>query len=181
MTMLWWNIGGILLVLLFCMAWSRTQLKPKSLLSKEKFDINRLDPYPDTKIKGKTKYRITMAMKALDQCNWLTVDKNYKEQHKIRTEFLDKYRTMIVQCLPQAEEACEEALHTITAFLCNRYPDLFEIESSIVGSMVKNKETGETFPVGSFSKGLSPLEIASRLTMEDLTILLKNEEGKHYM
>lgn len=121
-----------------------------------------------------------MNLKALDKVNWLTVDKNYKQQHNIRTEFLHKDRSMMVQCLPQADEACAEALEKITSFLCERYPAMFNMERSNSGLIIQNKETGETFSTGK-DNGMSPLEIASRLTMEDLTILLKNENGEHYM
>lgn len=120
-----------------------------------------------------------MSLKALDKDNWLTVDKNYKKQHKIRTEFLHRDRSM-VQCLPEANEACAEALEEITAFLCERYPAMFSIKRSIAGLIIQNKETGETFSTRK-DNWMSPLEIASRLTMEDLTILLRNQNGEHYM
>jgi hypothetical protein len=88
--------------------------------------VDCLAPYPDAKIKGKTNYRITMDLKSLDRQNWLTVDQNYKEQHQIRKELLLRQPEMMVQCLPEAVHACEEALQQIAEFLCGRYPLMFD-------------------------------------------------------
>lgn len=177
--MLLLNIAGVLLAFFAWITWSKMR-SPKSEAD-DKFDLKNTQPYPDAKIKGAAKYRITMSLKTQDRQNWLTVDKNYKEQHEIRAEFLRNQRSMMVQCLPQAREACEETLQEVATFLCGRYPSMFEKDASPSGTVIKNRETGETFPTERFSEEMSPLEIASKLAMEDLTILLKNDDGEHYM
>ena len=198
--MLLFDIAGILLTVLGLIVGSKLQwlkVKPKAKAQiqtkvedkdkdkepqpKETFDLGNTPPYSDAKIKGSAKYRIKMSVHRMDRQNWLTVDKNYMEQHKIREEFLRNQQSMIVQCLPQAREACEEALQEIAAFLCHRYPSMFEMDKSATRTVVRNKETGETFPTEKFSEEESPLEMASRLTMEDLTILLTDDDGEHYM
>jgi hypothetical protein len=59
---------------------------------------------------------------------------------------------------------------------------MFETQKSRSGSVIKNKATGETFSMDkSGASRLGPLEIASILAMEDLTVLLENEDGEYYM
>ncbi|KAL1953030.1 hypothetical protein VTO42DRAFT_3758 [Malbranchea cinnamomea] len=181
MAMLLWNLAGTLLVLMTGMAWYRKLYNARPSLPPEEADLDQMAPYPDTKIKGTPKHHITMGLRTLDRQNWLTVDRGYKEQHQTRMELLHKKRSIVVQCLPKAEEACNEALHQVTEFLCNRYPAIFKTENTVAGPVIENKGTHETFFVGKFTNGMSPLAVASILTMEDLTILLQTKEGDHYI
>lgn len=145
-----------------------------------RFDLEKLAPYPNEKIKGFEKHRIRMSLKKMDRINWLTVDKNYKALHSIRKELLKTQRRKMVQCLPEAKDVCQEALHEVSKFLCKRYPAMFEMDNA--EKIIRNKEVGEQFQLSNgWNESMPPLEMAARLAMDDFTIILRNEEGMHYM
>ncbi|PGH12036.1 hypothetical protein AJ79_04545 [Helicocarpus griseus UAMH5409] len=144
---------------------------------KKNFDLDNLAPYPAEGIKGRAKYRTTMALKKLDQENWLTIDKNYVEQHELRDELFQTGKNKVIKCLPEARYACEEVLQEVATYLCQRYPAVFEMGAN----SVKITKTDEVFRLRDPANALEPLEVAARLAMEDFSILLKNEKGQNYV
>lgn len=145
-------------------------------------DLKRMAPYPAQPIKGRERYRVMMDVRRLDVQNWLTVDKNYMDEHVIRGQLLAQEKSKVLQCLPESYDACLEALEEVVEFLCQRFENMFERTQVGEQSTVFNKMTGETFVFGAEKNGqMDPLEMAVRLTMEDLSILMMNEEGEYYM
>ncbi|KAL4809212.1 hypothetical protein BDV18DRAFT_76935 [Aspergillus unguis] len=145
-------------------------------------DIKRMAPYPAQPIKGRERYRVMMDVKKLDVENWLTLDKNYMDEHLVRSQLLAQEKEKVLQCLPESYEACLEALEEVVEFLTQRFANMFDLEKHGEQTTVRNKVTGETFVFGGEkSQQMDPLEIAVRLTMEDLSILMKNTEGEYYL
>ncbi|GLA48122.1 hypothetical protein AnigIFM63604_003216 [Aspergillus niger] len=144
-------------------------------------DLKKMAPYPAQPIKGRERYRVMMDVRRLDVENWLTVDKNYMDEHEVRSQLLEKEKSKVLQCLPESYEACLEALEEVVEFLCQRFSNVFEQKKCGDETTVHNKMTGETFSFGGKNKDVDPLEIAVRLTMEDLSILMKNEEDEYYL
>ncbi|THC98291.1 hypothetical protein EYZ11_002224 [Aspergillus tanneri] len=138
-------------------------------------------PYPAQPIKGRERYRVMMDVRKLDVQNWLTIDKNYMDEHQIRGQLLQQEKNKVLQCLPESYEACLEALEEVVDFLCQRFSNMFERKKSGDESTVYNKMTGETFVFGGQNRDVDPLEIAVRLTMEDLSILMKNADDEYYL
>ncbi|KAK1144685.1 hypothetical protein N8T08_004989 [Aspergillus melleus] len=144
-------------------------------------DLKRVAPYPAQPIKGRERYRVMMDVRRLDVKNWLTVDKNYMDEHQIRSQLLREEKQKVLQCLPESYEACLEALEEVVDFLCQRFSDMFERKKSGDETTIHNKMTGETFVYGGQNRDVDPLEIAVRLTMEDLSILMKNADDEYYL
>lgn len=141
-------------------------------------------PYPAQPIKGRERYRVMMDIRKLDAQNWLTLDKNYMDEHRVRTQLLYEQREKVLRCLPESIEPCQEALEEVSDFLCERFPNMFEM--SIVNNQkcINNRMTGDNFTVSGRdpNEGLTEaLETAVRLTMEDLSILMINAEGEYYL
>jgi len=103
------------------------------------------------------------------------------EEHQVRNDLLETEREKVIQCLPESQEACKEALEEVVTFLCERYPNMFEKKEREGKVTVFNKKTGERFHFGDTTDEMEPLEIAVRLTMEDLSILMKNENDEYYL
>ncbi|PYH95097.1 hypothetical protein BO71DRAFT_378204 [Aspergillus ellipticus CBS 707.79] len=143
-------------------------------------DIKRMTPYPAQPIKGRERYRVMMDVRRLDVANWLTVDKNYMDEHVVRSELLQTEKKKVIQCLPESYDACLEALEEVVDFLCQRFPNIFEQKCGSE-TVIHNNMTGETFTFGGEKRDVDPLEIAVRLTMEDLSILMKNEDDEYYL
>ncbi|KAE8554096.1 hypothetical protein EYB25_002634 [Talaromyces marneffei] len=144
-------------------------------------DATHKAPYPCNAIKGNQKFRITMGLRRLDERNWLTVDKNYLKEHDVRISLLQNQRSQVIQCLPESKIACAEALEVVAEFLCERFPDMFRMKEAAGVKTIYNSKTGESFVIGDENSGIDPLETAVRLAMEDLSILMKNEEGEYYL
>ncbi|KAL4871309.1 hypothetical protein BDV12DRAFT_164582 [Aspergillus spectabilis] len=145
-------------------------------------DIKRMAPYPAQPIKGRDRYRVMMDIRKLDVENWLTLDKNYMDEHVVRSQLLVQERQKVFQCLPESYDACLEALEEVVEFLTQRFANMFDMKKHGEKTTVYNRMTGETFIFGGDRTGqMDPLEIAVRLTMEDLSILMKNEGGEYYL
>ncbi|OJZ89875.1 hypothetical protein ASPFODRAFT_79240 [Aspergillus luchuensis CBS 106.47] len=144
-------------------------------------DLKKMAPYPAQPIKGRERYRVMMDVRKLDVENWLTVDKNYMDEHEVRSQLLETEKSKVLQCLPESYDACLEALEEVVEFLCQRFSNVFQQKKCGDETTVHNKMTGETFCFGGKNKDVDPLEIAVRLTMEDLSILMKNEEDEYYL
>jgi hypothetical protein len=122
-----------------------------------------------------------MDMYNMDTQGWLVIDKNYMDEHRIRSWLLKEKKDEVLQYLPESYDACLEALEEVVKFLCHRYPDMFKQEIDGDLYTIQNKMTGETFMVGEQDKMAHPLEIAARIAMEDVSILMKNEDNEHYL
>ncbi|CAI7565579.1 unnamed protein product [Penicillium bialowiezense] len=147
-------------------------------------DVKRLAPYPAQPIKGRDRYRVMMDIRKLDVHNWLTLDQNYMDEHRVRTQLLEEKRGKVIQALPESLESCQEALEEVSDFLCERFPDAFTMSTHENRKIVENRMTGDKFTVSGrdSNEGLTEaLEAAVRLTMEDLSILMMNEEGEYYL
>jgi hypothetical protein len=122
-----------------------------------------------------------MGLRRLDERNWLTVDENYIKEHRIRHDLIQNERNDVLQSLPESQDACMEVLDVITSFLCERYPSMFQMRRSGRATEIRNSKTGETFVFGGVHDTMDPLEIAARLTMEDLSVLMVNADGEYYV
>ncbi|KMU72154.1 hypothetical protein CISG_00463 [Coccidioides immitis RMSCC 3703] len=74
---------------------------------------------------------------------------------------------------------CEKLSHSF----CKRYPgDVRKHTHLALGRELETTRLGEEFSLNGWDDSpLSPLEIAARLSMDDMNIILKNKEGMHYM
>ncbi|KAJ5780038.1 hypothetical protein N7457_005198 [Penicillium paradoxum] len=147
-------------------------------------DVQRMAPYPAQPIKGRERYRVMMDIRKLDAQNWLTLDKNYMDEHRVRTQLLHEKRENVLRCLPESMEPCQEALEEVSDFLCERFPNMFTMSMQDKKKNITNQMTRDTFTVSGrdSNEGLTEaLEAAVRLTMEDLSILMMNEEGEYYL
>lgn len=147
-------------------------------------DLKRMAPYPAQPIRGRERYRVMMDIRKLDTQNWLTLDKNYLEEHRVRDHLLREKRDQVLQCLPESLEACQEALEEVSMFLCQRFPNMFSQVVQGNDSWIENRVTKERFNTKaqqSPCSNIDALEAAVRLTMEDLSILMLNEKGEYYL
>lgn len=90
-------------------------------------------------------------------------------------------KSRVLQCLPESHDGCVEVLDEVVEYLCQRFPNKFDRIKRGNATTIRNKITGETFVFGTENDNVGPLEIAVRLTMEDLSILMTNADGKYYL
>lgn len=147
------------------------------------FDLQALEPYPPHPFNRNERYNMTMGLQKLDVENWLTVNKNYPTQHRIRAGLLAAKEERVLQCLPGSEEACIEVLDLVVDYLTNKYPAMYQlVEGDGDVERIRNRETGEEFGLQQPFEETAPLEIAARLVAEDINILKQaSDGGEHYL
>ena len=176
---LWW------ILLLVVLAWGLNVRRARRKISKAARTRRYDNSMQKRKEEGKgiRKYNMAMGIRKLNQEDWLRMDENFSLEHKIRSELLIKQKDKVLQCLPGSDEACFEALEGVVKYLTEKFPDTFHQSSSWSGcDRVHVVETGETFHIKPPFNNLQPLEIAARLTMEDLNILSQDwHSGEHHL
>ena len=149
----------------------------------EGFDLQALEPYPRHPSSQSRKFHMTMGLRKLDVDNWLTVDKTYMSQHRVRNEILADKKYKVLQCLPGSEAACVELLDLMVDFLTEKYPAMYKlVEGDGNVKRIRNTETGEEFSLEQPFDGIAPLEIAARLVCEDINVLKQGSGGgEHHL
>ena len=112
---------------------------------------------------------------------WLNIDDNYLMEHNLRKDLLKKMGKSVLGCLPIADEACQELLDTVVQYLSRDFPHLIQVDNKEDTRLVRVVETGEIFDIDSPRNGKAALELAAKLAMEDLSILMKGPNGDHVL
>jgi len=122
-----------------------------------------------------------MSTKNLDSSNWLTLDRQYPQYHKIRGQILDTYLDEVLQVSPSARGACAELLDVVVRFLLEKYPGQFDYRRHPENGKICifNLTTNEHFYLDPPDHRFKPLEICARLTQDDFNILMQDSSGEH--
>ena len=147
------------------------------------FDLRALEPDPPQPFNQSGRYHMTMGLRKLNVETWLSVDKNYMTQHRIRTGILADKTNKVLQCLPGSEDACLEVLDLVVDHLTNKYPAMYKvIEEDGNSRRIENMESGEVFGLQPLVVGMASLETVARLVSEDINILKKGSNGgEHHL
>lgn len=125
------------------------------------------------------KYNMTMGLRRMEENEWLMIDKLYTPEQKPRIELLYGRREQVLQCRPEAEEACKEALECIVTFLTARYPSQFQISESgpeYIHNAITNRDFRYRAPYEEH-----PLAVAAQLVMEDINLLIRGSGDDYYL
>ncbi|KFY15372.1 hypothetical protein V491_05701 [Pseudogymnoascus sp. VKM F-3775] len=128
------------------------------------------------------KFAMTMGIRKVPENDMFLLDKEYIVQQELRRQLLVESREGVMQCLPDAEEACVETLDFIVNYLTKRYPNLFVLVEKKPGYL-HNRITDLTFKITAPFE-VHPLEVAAQLVMEDLNIMIQGageDPEQHYL
>jgi hypothetical protein len=125
-----------------------------------------------------------LGLKLSERRDWLSVDKNwiqYLKYHDARTSILasKKEECIFVAPQPHAEEASEELLLEVAAFLVQTYPAQFTYQTSFGKKHIRNELTHEDYSLAR-PFVYPPIEICARLVNEDFQIFMRNEFGNRW-
>lgn len=118
---------------------------------------------------------MTMGLRKMAEEDWLMIDNKYKEEQEMRRMILQTKRDQVMQVLPTAESACEEALECVVNFLVRRYPTHFQYpqgNQNYICNGITNQAFKVTKPYEQY-----PLEVAAQLIMEDINLLIEGAPG----
>jgi len=121
--------------------------------------------------------KVKMHVKAMEEKNWIRIDKTYPEQMALRKKLLYEIldEVYVTTSKPSTELAKLEILQLLIDYLPKRYPKLYQSTSD--GGII-NLFTGERFNPKDNKE--DPIITASRLVQEDWCILEWNPEAKLY-
>jgi len=176
-----WIIFGVLTVRTFALNPSSCQttlqrLNPSRKIYRELLSTN-------SEALNTTKINTTFPasnMYAPTPDKWLAPDQEYREQMGVRKALFEKRPKDILKVLPGEEqrvnEAAQEFLEMTANHLTTQFPEKFVKE----GTVIKARETGIEVNLDP-KVGGHPLEKLGLLIQDDVTINLKNSDGKVVM
>jgi hypothetical protein len=118
-------------------------------------------------------FALRMGLQAVPPARWIEIDDAYGAQLAAKRDLLATRHGDVVQALPQAKPAAEEALTLLLDHLRTHHADRFAFE----GGTLRNVATGEAWDLAHSS--LHPLEQAVGLCQEDFCILQADDATSH--
>jgi hypothetical protein len=113
-------------------------------------------------------FALRMGLQALPVEQWIEIGEDFSAQLAEKRKLLAARHNDVVQALPQAQQASEEALELLLDHLRQYHSDRFTFGSG----KLRNVATGEAWDL---AQSYNPLEQATRLVQEDFCILQADE------
>ena len=165
------------IALLCCVYFLHANRKSLAKFKDAKTSSKAKDVLP--KIERKPLYHMTMNLRPSGGKPWINTGEGWLEEHIARRKILDDTKNSVIRCLPGSELACEEVMVLVVEDLVAREPRRFRRYNDSKVDRIEIVGTGETFIIASPFGRLRPLEIATRLAMEDFNILKIGNDGQH--
>ncbi|KAI0753151.1 hypothetical protein C8Q80DRAFT_1097241 [Daedaleopsis nitida] len=122
-------------------------------------------------------YYQTMSHQPMHVNHWIEIDKEYKWYLSEKQRIIAERGKVVVDSLPENDEACGELLMSLVDYLPKRYPTLFRREGH---DTIVNMVMGETHVDLSSIKGVDALHVVSRLVQDDFLMAMEREDGHVY-
>ncbi|PBP27236.1 hypothetical protein BUE80_DR001872 [Diplocarpon rosae] len=122
-------------------------------------------------------YHITMGLRNMDWDEWIELDNQYLRYHADKATRIVERGSKCSYTAPAAFDGAVELLEELTGYLPERYPSLYR--KTPVG--MDNLVTGESFNLVERPLLEDPMQMAARMTQDDLAIMFEKEDGQYYL
>ncbi|CZT13400.1 uncharacterized protein RAG0_16912 [Rhynchosporium agropyri] len=122
-------------------------------------------------------YHITMGLRTMNWDEWIELDNHYLKFHADKAKRIEERGSKCSYTDPSAFSGAIELLEELTSYLPQRYPSLYK--STPVG--MDNLLTGESFNIVERPLIEDPMQMAARMTQDDLAIMFEKEDGQYYL
>ncbi|KAF2724268.1 glycosyltransferase family 22 protein [Polychaeton citri CBS 116435] len=130
-------------------------------------------------------YHITMGLRTMKWDEWIELDNHYSRYHADKKRRIEERGSKCCRTDPDPRvfDGAVELLEELSAYLSERYPDMFR--KTDVG--VDNLFTNESFDIRPDHLSLNggpkedPMQLAARLVQDDLAIMFEKEDGQYYL
>ncbi|CCM03919.1 uncharacterized protein FIBRA_06070 [Fibroporia radiculosa] len=138
-------------------------------------------------------YFQTMSHQPMHINDWIEIDNEYVWYLDEKARVIREQGKVVIDSLPENDDACTELLETLADYLPKRFPTLFQsipvdpaktpMKPSGYGKSVGivNKVTGERFENVQELKGTDALLVVSRLVQDDFLMARERDDGKSYL
>ncbi|OWP03569.1 hypothetical protein B2J93_7587 [Marssonina coronariae] len=122
-------------------------------------------------------YHITMGLRNMNWDEWIELDNQYLKYHADKAKRIVERGSKCSYTDPAAFDGAVELLEELTGYLPERYPSLYR--KTPVG--MDNLVTGESFNIVERPLLEDPMQMAARMTQDDLAIMFEKEDGQYYL
>ncbi|VDC06240.1 unnamed protein product [Peniophora sp. CBMAI 1063] len=153
-------------------------------------DVDHFPPRPYRPFKPGT-YHVTMGIRNMNWNDWIELDSQFLEWHRIRSERITARGSQLIHVLPDrpivrgAQPAAEELVQELSEFLVRRYPSMYSVtrDESVDGWNGAGKVTTVTIlpTKETYDVSVEPMRVAALLIPDDLAILIKGQDGQYYL
>ncbi|KAI4942334.1 hypothetical protein J4E86_010136 [Alternaria arbusti] len=151
------------------------------------FDLSTTKPLPYRPFRHGPKYNITMGLRNMQWDEWIELDNQYMEFHRLKAERIEERGGKCVKTAPEARAAVVELLEELCFYLPQRYPTVFQkiSHSEKMGEekaarKIQNLATGEIFDIARLERNgvkEDAMALCARLVQDDLAIMVEKEDG----
>jgi alpha-1,2-mannosyltransferase len=118
-----------------------------------------------------------MGLRTLHWDDWIELDNDFMKYHDLKAQRITERGSKCSYTAPEAFDGAVELLEELCDYLPQRYPSLFKKTS--VG--MDNIATGESFNVVERPLKEDPMQMAARVTQDDLAIMFEKPDGQYYL
>ncbi|KAL8835601.1 MAG: hypothetical protein Q9176_006815 [Flavoplaca citrina] len=140
------------------------------------WDVHETKPLPYRPFRHGP-YHITMGLRTMQWDEWIELDNHYPRFHGDKKRRIEERGEKCCKTAPEAFDGAIELLEELCSYLPQRYPSLFQ--STRTG--IHNLLTQETFDITARPLAEDPMQMAARLTQDDLAIMFERPDGQYYL
>ncbi|KAF1984343.1 glycosyltransferase family 22 protein [Aulographum hederae CBS 113979] len=143
-------------------------------------------PYPDWSVEEtkplpyrpfRPKYFVTLGLRNMNWDEWIELDNRYPEYHARKAERIASRGERCCRTHPDAYDGAVELVEELCSYLPQRYPSLYK--KTDVG--MDNLWSGESFNIVERPLKEDPMQMAARMTQDDLAIMFEKPDGQYYL
>ncbi|GAB7352234.1 hypothetical protein MBLNU459_g2707t1 [Dothideomycetes sp. NU459] len=141
-------------------------------------------PLPYRPFRYGPKYNITMGLRSLNWDEWIELDNHYLKYHEDKKQRIAARGNKCFRTDPNPVvfDGAVELLEELCGYLPERYPSMFK--RTDVG--MDNVVTDESFDIRKDvltcnGQKEDPMQMAARMTQDDLAIMFEKEDGQYYL
>jgi alpha-1,2-mannosyltransferase len=117
-----------------------------------------------------------MGLRTMHWDEWIELDSDYLSYHALKAQRIEERGAKCSKTAPEAYDGAMELLEELSAYLPERYPNLYR--KSNIG--IDNIITGEKFNITEKPLREDPMQMCARLVQDDLAIMFEKEDGQYY-
>jgi len=142
-------------------------------------------PLPYRPFRHGPKYNINLGLRSMNWDEWIELDNHYLRFHADKARRLAERGSKCVKVDtsdPRAYDATLELLEELTAYLTERYPQMFKRTPHGLTNILTNEDF-DTRHTHLTVNGVeeSPMSLCARLVQDDLAIMIEKEDGQYYL
>lgn len=134
-------------------------------------------PLPYRPFRYGPKNFITMGLRTMHWDEWIELDNHYPRYHADKARRIASRGSKCCHTAPEVFDGAVELVEELCAYLPARYPSLYRKTS--VG--MDNLWSGESFDIVERPLKEDPMQMAARMTQDDLAVMFEKPDGQYYL